>query len=275
MDEPVTNDHTAPLPAARPVASATGAVAPVVQRDPLDTPLPRREALIDLVLVFAVMLTMSLQGLISPFDLSPAQQLAAREMVPVHVAVMGLLILLLIRLLLARSRYSPATIGMTSRGLERAAVDLALAIGCILAIFALLFLGSLIIMALRPDWLEKLERSREGIEAALPPMGIGQIAAMSAVVAVYEEVLFRGFLLTRLRALIGSWKWAVIAASLIFALLHAYEGLFAMTLITGLALLLSLLFIWRRTLTAPVVVHFLFNSIQLALLNATREVPPT
>ena len=81
-----------------------------------------------------------------------------------------------------------------------------------------------------------------------------------------EELFFRGHLLTGLRALFGPSRGGTVGAvalvTVVFALLHGYQG-WAGVVDSGLygGLTLTLLFLWRRSLTACIVAHALWNTL--------------
>jgi len=81
--------------------------------------------------------------------------------------------------------------------------------------------------------------------------------ALVAVVAFAEEVVFRGYLLLRLRELIGNTPAAVACMTLVFASGHLYEGVAGVVGVTVLGLVFALVYLWRRSLVAPIVLHFL------------------
>lgn len=80
-----------------------------------------------------------------------------------------------------------------------------------------------------------------------------------AVLALVDETIFRGYLILRFTTITRSAPVAVALAAVFFAVEHAYQGPagIATTGIVGLSL--GLIYVWRRTLVAPVVVHFLAN----------------
>lgn len=91
------------------------------------------------------------------------------------------------------------------------------------------------------------------------------------VVAVVEETIFRGYLILRLKAATGRLWVAVLLSSAIFSLGHGYEGLAGMISVFSLGLVFALVYLWRKSLVAPIIMHFLtdFSSIVLpALLGA-------
>ena len=80
------------------------------------------------------------------------------------------------------------------------------------------------------------------------------------VAAAFEEVAFRGFLTPRMRALTGSWPWAVVVVSALFGAGHLYEGPLAVIQTAFLGVYFSAAFLVRRRLLGPVVAHAAFNT---------------
>jgi len=101
----------------------------------------------------------------------------------------------------------------------------------------------------------------------------GLILGIAGSAGVFEEIVFRGFLLTRLRVLVGSWGVAVVIGSVLFALPHIWEGRWAVALILPVAVVLSITFVRARGLAAPMLAHFLFNFLQLATIRALQDLP--
>ena len=108
--------------------------------------------------------------------------------------------------------------------------------------------------------------------------GLRQVAlslAIVTVVAVVEETVFRGYLMLRFEAVGGSRGAAVIFSSLMFSLGHGYEGTAGAITVFVLGVIFALIYVWRRSLAAPMVIHFLtdFTSIVLpALLKVSQKV---
>ena len=103
---------------------------------------------------------------------------------------------------------------------------------------------------------------------------------VNLVVAVGEETIFRGYLLTSLNAVIGRWP-ALIAMMGIFGLFHLItyveSGLESATLALGILLaalfggLFGLVYLRTRSLWLPVVLHFTWNFMETDLLNLTGD----
>lgn len=91
------------------------------------------------------------------------------------------------------------------------------------------------------------------------------------VVAVVEETIFRGYLLLRFRSVTNRTATSVLLSSFVFSLGHGYEGLAGVVSVFCLGAVFALVYLWRKSLVAPIVMHFLtdFTSIVLvALLQA-------
>lgn len=82
-----------------------------------------------------------------------------------------------------------------------------------------------------------------------------------------EEVFFRSHLMTSLRGIFGESRIAttlvVLVPTVLFAMLHSYQGGWVGMLDTGIfgGATLSFLFLWRGRLTSCVVAHALWNTI--------------
>jgi len=87
-----------------------------------------------------------------------------------------------------------------------------------------------------------------------------------AVVAVAEETIFRGYLILRIRNILGSRAWAVVFSTLVFAVGHGYEGSAGVLTVAATGLVFALVYVWRQSLVAPVLMHFLLDLTALVLL---------
>ena len=90
-----------------------------------------------------------------------------------------------------------------------------------------------------------------------------------------EELLFRGFLMTRLRRATGSWFIAVVVTSAVFTVLHAFEQTRgALITIAVLSVFFSVLTVWRRSIVPAMVAHALFDFSQFLFLQYSTTAPP-
>jgi uncharacterized protein len=104
------------------------------------------------------------------------------------------------------------------------------------------------------------------LQGLLAGASLWQLVPALLVLAAFEEVVFRGFLLPRARRLTGRWWLAVAAVQLLFGLGHLYEGVFAVTQTMLLGVYFSAAFLWRTHLGAPIAAHAAFNTIMFTLV---------
>jgi membrane protease YdiL (CAAX protease family) len=86
------------------------------------------------------------------------------------------------------------------------------------------------------------------------------------VVAFTEESVFRGYLIKRFSAVTKSTGVAIVLSSFIFSLGHGYEGTAGVVTVGFMGVLLSLAYLWRGSLVAPITIHFLQNFLGIVLL---------
>ena len=91
-------------------------------------------------------------------------------------------------------------------------------------------------------------------------------AALVVVVALTEETVFRGYLILRLGAVTRSPFLAVLLSAVIFSIGHGYEGSAGVITVGFMGLVFGLVYLWRQSLTAPVVMHFLQDFIGIVLV---------
>jgi membrane protease YdiL (CAAX protease family) len=103
----------------------------------------------------------------------------------------------------------------------------------------------------------------------LVPKGTGQkflAFLMVTVVAGSEETVFRGYLIHRFKSITGSPAAAVLISSIIFSLGHGYQGPAGLIVVFFLGVVFSLLFLIRRNLIAPIIMHFLQDFVGILIL---------
>lgn len=86
------------------------------------------------------------------------------------------------------------------------------------------------------------------------------------VVALAEETIFRGYLLLRFKAVLRSTTASVLLSSAIFAVGHGYEGSAGLVTVGVMGAVFALVYLWRRNLVAPIVMHFLQDFLSIVLL---------
>ena len=167
-------------------------------------------------------------------------------------------------LMMGLARHRPATIGLTG---HRLALNVALALAALVGFYIFSFALGLMLLMLAPEFLLQQPQSVDAIETTFPPMPFAGIVALMAFVALWEETVFRGFLLTRLHVLVRRWWLVVPVGSVAFAAGHIYQGPLAVVMTGVLGLILGSLFIWRKSLIPGIVFHLLHNTLALQMVQ--------
>jgi membrane protease YdiL (CAAX protease family) len=103
----------------------------------------------------------------------------------------------------------------------------------------------------------------------IPALGMTEFAlafVLVVVVALTEETIFRGYLLLRFRNIIANSTIAVVLSAVIFSLGHGYEGTAGVISVGVMGFIFAVVYIWRGSLVAPMVMHFLQDFLGIVLL---------
>ena len=133
------------------------------------------------------------------------------------------------------------------------------------------YLAVTVIMAVAESIDPKLVEGSKLLEALFSKMSIPLIVMFLTVVAIWEEVVFRGFLLTRLQAIFKRWWLSVLIGAAPFAICHYDQGVLGVVVVGGLGVVFSLLFLWRRSLVPAIVCHFFYNLTGVLLERLTSS----
>lgn len=90
---------------------------------------------------------------------------------------------------------------------------------------------------------------------------------MVTIVAITEETVFRGYLINRFKIFTNRNWVAVFFSTVIFALGHSYQGTSGIIVVGYLGLMFALVYLWRKSLTAPIVMHFMQNFLGIVIGN--------
>jgi membrane protease YdiL (CAAX protease family) len=93
---------------------------------------------------------------------------------------------------------------------------------------------------------------------------LGWVFPIAMFIGVYEEILFRGFILSRLRALCGSSALAILLSSAVFGALHFSQGLVGMCQTAVVGLVLAILATRTRSIWPAILSHATIDSLSLA-----------
>jgi membrane protease YdiL (CAAX protease family) len=91
------------------------------------------------------------------------------------------------------------------------------------------------------------------------------------IVALAEETIFRGYLILRFKAITSSPIGAALLSAAIFSLGHGYEGSAGVVTVGVMGLVFAFVYMWRRSLVAPIVMHFLQDFLGIILLPLLRK----
>jgi CAAX protease family protein len=127
------------------------------------------------------------------------------------------------------------------------------------------------VLSFLASWLQSLGLSfpKSHIPSFLEPATTSQYIVATIlviVVAISEETIFRGYLILRFKSVTGSRAAAVVLSSIIFAIGHGYEGLGGVIIVGCLGAFFALVYLWRKSLVAPIVLHFMQDFIAIILL---------
>ena len=92
------------------------------------------------------------------------------------------------------------------------------------------------------------------------------VGVVSPTAGIVEELLFRGFALTRLAELFGGLAIAVVVTSVAFALAHVYQGGFGMARAGLLAVLLAIPFVVTGSLLPSILAHAAIDALCATVL---------
>ncbi|MBS2032783.1 MAG: CPBP family intramembrane metalloprotease [Deltaproteobacteria bacterium] len=148
------------------------------------------------------------------------------------------------------------------------------AIGFILAYACSSTLGLFYLAATRTS-VNDLLHDRGPILELFSKTPLALVFPLAMVVGLYEELIFRGFVLGRLREALASRKLqplqqqaiAVAGSATLFGLLHGYQGGYGIFQTTGAGLALGALVVWRRSLWPAVIAHASIDGFGLFALH--------
>ncbi|MCY1036726.1 CPBP family intramembrane metalloprotease [Corallococcus sp. BB11-1] len=187
------------------------------------------------------------------------------SMAPLCIRAFGMC--LLVAVLVWRDGQGPAQVGLVREGWAK---ELLLGVPVLVGTYVVHIAASVpmaaVAVALKLAGQEML--ARKGVAAALMDTGLSvpAFAAIMVLVTGFEEFVFRGFLVPRLRVVLGRWVPAVLVAALLFCVGHFYEGILAVFQTFVLGAWFGFVFWFRGRLLPLIVAHAAFNTISFALV---------
>jgi len=200
--------------------------------------------------------------------LSPSETEAAQVrqamLLPV-ISLRALVAIVIIAVLARRRGLTARSVGLTWSG---APLNLAIGLATLLVVYGLIAATMTLLWFLWPAVVGEMEENARRIMELVPNLRPVEFVPLAALIGVYEELVFRGFLMTRLRRATGGWTLAVILSTAVFTALHAFEQTqSALVIVAILSLVFSLVTIWRRSIIPAIIAHALFDLSQLLLLH--------
>jgi uncharacterized protein len=127
---------------------------------------------------------------------------------------------------------------------------------------ALVFLlaANLLLSVLQLALFEQSPGSFNEITGIIPRTSFAKLiwVILCAIVALSEEIVFRGYILTRVTRLAGGRVWVgVLAATLAFASGHLYQGIGGLAIIAIYGLMFAGLYLYTGSLYPGIIAHFL------------------
>jgi membrane protease YdiL (CAAX protease family) len=261
------------VPLARPVPWAAP-MPPATPRDALRLGnLPRSAAWFDLVVLIVGLVGLDImvqEVLLRAYgidtvadDRLPPE--VTQQLLTATVALRAALSFLLVGILLKARRQGREAVGL---GGARWAFNGLLAIPVAAVAGGLCYAVLFLIVAIWPDVLHDLGENADRLRELVPRLSPAGYAALMLIVGFYEELLFRGFLMPRLRRALGGWTAAVAVSTVLFTAPHALDqSWIALVPITVLSLVFSVTTIWRGSIVPAVGAHAMFNLSQILLME--------
>jgi len=162
-------------------------------------------------------------------------------------------------------RQRAAAVGLSRRKLV---ANLLLTFPTITTLLALIYGSMAVVILFWPEAMKQMTENADRLNKLIPTLPIWGYALLMMAVAFYEELVFRGFLLPRLRRGTESWPLAILLSSALFTFPHALEQTWISLIpIALLSIVFSLVTIWRRSIVPAVGAHMLWNLGTLVLLK--------
>lgn len=202
-------------------------------------------------------------GVVGPSDGLSARAIDAqvrRSLLLPGLAIRALASIAIIAALLRYRRQSRGSVGLGRGGLG---LNLLIGIGSTVVVYGLMLLSLPCLHALWPAFSELAEENVERIMKMVPRLQPLGFVALAVMIGIYEELVFRGFLMIRLRRAVGNWTVAVLISTALFTALHAFDQTGPVLIwVAILSLVFSVVVIWRRSLVPAFVGHALFDASQ-------------
>ncbi len=259
------------LPQAERVYAARPLAPPPAARD-LRYPvmdMRRSAAALDIVAVFGLLLAV----LISPT--TAAVLMAVEAHAPSYGILLsntltGIVVLTVIAAILVLRRQPPASLGLNRPRPWHAVVGMASVPACYVVVF-LTGIGYMLLSELTGGGIDDFLEDRSALIDMMPSFSIVSVLLFGAFTGLFEELVFRGVILTRCYALVRSRAAAVVLAGILFGLVHAYQGPLGIIQTAAIGIVLGITATLSHSLWPAIIGHAAFNSIQFAMMPFAAE----
>ncbi len=264
------------VPVARPICLPDPPLPHAWRHEMLLLKSPRAGAWLDLVALAAMLLFLSVAVEVALWTIATApvgddpQALAEVKPAVYRALLVPTLVIRafaagwIIRAIVLHRGQTIASLGLQS---SRLGVNVLIGLGTAVVAGLLTALIMITIALVWPVVNEQMHENARRIMTMVPPMHPLAFAPLALVIGAYEELVFRGFILTRLRRGTGSWLAAVAICTAVFTALHSPDQTTAaLVAVTVLSLVFSVVTVWRRSLIPAIIAHTLWNSSTFCLL---------
>lgn len=198
-------------------------------------------------------------------DIEARPEEATQELLVPMLAVRTAAAIGLLALVLRVRRQRAASVGLTTRGWGW---NIIIGAASPLVAYAIIMPVMIAVVLASPEARRQMEENADRLHALLPRVSMWLFGPIMAVVGLWEELFFRGFLMTRLRRVTGSWTAAVVLSTACFTLAHlADQTAAALIPITILSLVFSGITIWRKSIMPAIIGHAVFNFSQVVWMH--------
>lgn len=182
--------------------------------------------------------------------------------------LLGVLALLSIAITLFIHRHSYASIGLRPR---QPMMEIAAGVAALPVCYFVVAMTGFLYVAFSNTSVRSLAAERTKLLDMAPSPNVASLLLFAVFTGFFEELLFRGFLMTRLTALFKS-KWAGFAiSSILFGLAHLYQGAMGVVQTAALGFLFGGLVLLFRSIWPAIVAHAVFNGVSLSLMPLLRQ----
>lgn len=107
------------------------------------------------------------------------------------------------------------------------------------------------------------QESPNEVRLMTPSTALGLVwwAAISVSAGICEEFVYRGYLQRQILAMSGRRGVAILGQGVVFGVIHSYQGMFAVGVITVMGICFGLLAAWRRSLRPGIIAHAWYDGV--------------